>query len=163
MNDRDTESHVVIERSIDAPVELVWAMWTDPAHFAEWYGPTGATITVKAFDVRTGGSRLVCMEMPGPNGSRQMWFAGSFLEVNPPERLSYTEFMSDHEGQPREPFMTTEVRVALHPVDGRTRLVVTHVGIPADSPGAMGWQMALDKLAAYVAETPAGKEPARTP
>ena len=29
---------------------------------------------------------------------------------------------------------------------GRTRLVVTHAGVPADSPGAMGWRMALDEL-----------------
>jgi hypothetical protein len=26
----------------------------------------------------------------------------------------------------------------------------SHVGIPSDSPGATGWTMALDKLAAYV-------------
>jgi hypothetical protein len=28
---------------------------------------------------------------------------------------------------------------------------MTHVGIPQDSPGAAGWAMALDKLAAYIA------------
>ena len=27
---------------------------------------------------------------------------------------------------------------------------MTHVGIPSDSPGAMGWQMAFDKLAAHL-------------
>jgi hypothetical protein len=27
---------------------------------------------------------------------------------------------------------------------------MTHVGIPKDSPGASGWTMAFDKLAAYV-------------
>jgi hypothetical protein len=29
-------------------------------------------------------------------------------------------------------------------------MVMTHAGIPADSPGAAGWAMALDKLAAHV-------------
>ena len=33
---------------------------------------------------------------------------------------------------------------------GRTRMVMTHVGVPAGSPGAMGWTMAFDKLAAYL-------------
>jgi len=28
-------------------------------------------------------------------------------------------------------------------------MVLTHVGIPEDSPGAIGWAMALDKLAAH--------------
>jgi uncharacterized protein YndB with AHSA1/START domain len=35
---------VVIERTFDAPVGLIWQMWTDPDHFAAWYGPDGATI-----------------------------------------------------------------------------------------------------------------------
>jgi len=29
-------------------------------------------------------------------------------------------------------------------------MVMTHAGIPADSPGALGWTMALDKLATYI-------------
>ena len=36
-------------------------------------------------------------------------------------------------------------------LDGSTRMVMTHAGIPADSPGAMGWNMALDKLEAHLA------------
>jgi Activator of Hsp90 ATPase homolog 1-like protein len=43
---------------------------------------------------------------------------------------------------------TTEVRVELENLGGRTKMVLTHAGIPADSPGAAGWAMALDKLAA---------------
>jgi hypothetical protein len=47
--------------------------------------------------------------------------------------------------------LTTEVRVELDDLGGRTKQVLTHTGIPADSPGASGWMMALDKLAAHVA------------
>jgi hypothetical protein len=42
------------------------------------------------------------------------------------------------------------VIVELKEVGGRTRMVMTHVGIPKDSPGAAGWTMAFDKLAALV-------------
>jgi hypothetical protein len=45
---------------------------------------------------------------------------------------------------------TTEVRVELEEVGGRTKMVMTHAGVPSDSPGATGWRMALDKLAAHV-------------
>ena len=45
---------------------------------------------------------------------------------------------------------TTEVRLQLESVGGRTKMVITHAGIPADSPGAAGWAMAFDKLAARV-------------
>jgi hypothetical protein len=45
---------------------------------------------------------------------------------------------------------TTEVRVELEDIGGRTKMVLTHLGIPADSPGAAGWTMALNKLAAHL-------------
>jgi hypothetical protein len=53
-------------------------------------------------------------------------------------------------GMPEGHPTTTEVRVELEDIDERTRMVMTHVGIPADSPGATGWTMAFDKLAAQI-------------
>jgi uncharacterized protein YndB with AHSA1/START domain len=144
-----------IERVLDANVSLVWQMWTEPEHFQAWYGPTGATIPVASMDVRVGGARLVCMEIQTPDGAMQMWFAGEYREVVPTKRLVYTEFVSDEHGRPDAAAApvaheTTEVTVELEDLGDRTRMVLTHAGIPADSPGAMGWTMALDKLSAYV-------------
>jgi uncharacterized protein YndB with AHSA1/START domain len=159
-DDSTSPDAVVIERSFDAPVELIWQMWTDPEHFAAWYGPEGANIPVARMDVRVGGTRLVCMEMHTPGGPMQMWFTGEYREVVENERLVYTESMSDESGNVLTPAdmgmpaghpTTTEVRVELEDVGGRTKMVMTHAGIPAGSPGAAGWATALDKLAAHVA------------
>jgi uncharacterized protein YndB with AHSA1/START domain len=150
---------LVIERSFDAPVKLIWQMWTDPEHFKAWYGPDGATIPVAKMDVRVGGTRLVCMEMQSPDGPVQMWFAGEYREVVENARLVYTESISDEHGNVSSPPdsgtaeghpITTQVHVELEDVGGRTKMVLTHAGIPAGSPGAAGWAMALDKLAAHV-------------
>jgi uncharacterized protein YndB with AHSA1/START domain/DNA-binding transcriptional ArsR family regulator len=162
MTDTDglTDS-VVIERSFDAPVELIWQMWTDPKHFMAWYGPAGASIPVANMDVRVGGARQVCMEVRTPNGPMRMWFVGEFREVIANQRLVYTESMSDGAGNVLSPSdlgmpeghpVTTEVSVELTDVGGRTKMVMTHAGIPADSPGAAGWSMAFDKLDDYVVE-----------
>jgi len=154
-----SQDAVVIERSFDAPVGLIWQMWTDPEHFKKWYGPDGATISVANMDVRVGGTRLIGMEVHTPNGLLQMWFAGEYREVVENERLVYTESMSDENGNASSPSDigmpdghpgTTEVRVELEDLGGRTKMVMTHAGVPRDSPGAAGWTMALDKLAAYV-------------
>ena len=150
---------VVIERHFDAPVELVWKMWTESEHFAAWYGPRGATIPVAKMNVRVGGSRHICMAMETPNGPMQMWFVGEFLEIVANERLVYTEAMSDADGNVISPAQmgmpeghpeTTQVIVELEPVDGKTKMTMTHIGVPADSPGASGWGMAFDKLNAYL-------------
>jgi uncharacterized protein YndB with AHSA1/START domain len=155
-NSGGSEDAVVIERTFDAPVDLIWQMWTVPEHFMAWYGPDGATIPVAKMDVRVGGTRLVCMEMQSANGLTRMWFTGEYREVVQNERLVYTESMSDENGKVSPPPdrgpseghpTTTEVRVELEEVSGRTKMVMTHAGIPADSPGAAGWAMSLDKLA----------------
>jgi uncharacterized protein YndB with AHSA1/START domain len=151
---------VVLERSFDAPVDLIWQMWTDPEHFKGWYGPQGATIPVAKMDVRVGGTRLVCMEMQTPNGPMQMWFTGQYREVVENERLVYTESMADENGNVASPSamgmpeghpIATEIRVELEDLGGRTKMVMTHVGISSDSPGATGWVMAFEKLVAYLA------------
>ena len=154
-----SEDAVVIERTLEAPIGLVWQMWTQPEHFKAWYGPTGASVPVANMDVRVGGSRLVCMEMQTPDGSMQMWFTGEFREVVVNERLVYTDAMSDEDGNVKSPAEmgmpeghpeTTEVIVQLEDLGDRTKMVMTHVGVPADSGGAGGWAMAFDKLVAYI-------------
>ncbi len=151
---------VVIERTLDAPAEFVWNMWTDPAHFQAWYGPDGATIPTANFDASVDGTRHVCMEMNTPNGPMQMWFVGQHREVVENTRLVYTESMSDEEGNIIDPSAmgmpeghpVTEVIVELEEVDGKTKMVMRHVGVPAGSPGEAGWTMALDKLTAYISQ-----------
>jgi uncharacterized protein YndB with AHSA1/START domain len=149
-------------------VALVWQMWTDPEHFAAWYGPSGATVPTVTMDVRVGGPRRLCMEVGTPRGTVQMWFTGEFRDVLHNRRLVYTESMTDEHGNPMPPAdvampdahpTTTEVTVELHDLGDRTRMVMTHAGVPADSAGAAGWRMAFDKLAAQVAH-PAAPEAA---
>jgi uncharacterized protein YndB with AHSA1/START domain len=159
MTDATSANAVVIERSFDEPAASIWRLWTQPEHFAAWWGPDGAAVSVVTMDVRVGGRRLVGMSMQTPGGEMRMWFTGEHLEVVVNERLVYTESMCDEDGTvilpadmgmpPGHP-ATTTVTVELREVAGRTTMVLTHAGIPADSPGAAGWQMALDKLTGYV-------------
>jgi uncharacterized protein YndB with AHSA1/START domain len=150
MPEQSTDDAVVIERLVDAPIAQVWSMWTDPEHFAAWYGPAGATCGAVRFDVRPGGERVVSMTVPTPAGERTMWFVGEHLDVREPGLLVYTETMSDADGGAPQSAATT-VRVELTAAAGRTHLRLTHHGVPAGSPGATGWQMALDKLQAALA------------
>ena len=135
MSDDKGGQNLVIERTLEAPPELIWKMWTEPEHFAAWYGPGGATIPVAKMDVRVGGIRLLCMEMTTPDGTMQMWFTGEYLEVIENQRLVYTDSMSDENGNVMSPEQmgmpeghptTTEVRVEIEHVSGGTRMVLTH-------------------------------------
>ena len=156
-NSTISEDAVVIERTFDAPVDLIWKMWTDSEHFKSWYGPNGFTVPVADMDMRVGGKRLICMA--SPDGSMKMWTTGEHMEIVPNERLVYTESPADEKGNVVSPSAmgmpdgypaTTEVTVLLEDLGGRTKMVMTHAGVPADSPGASGWNQAFDKLADHI-------------
>ena len=121
--------------------------------------PMGATIPTCNMDVQVGGKRLICMAMDTPNGPMQMWFTGEYKEIVPNTRLVYTEAMSDEEcnakspaemGMPEGSPASTDVVVELEDLGGKTKMSMTHVGVPADSPGGAGWGMAFDKLTTYI-------------
>ena len=152
---------VQIVRTFDAPIDLIWAMWTEAEHFANWYGPMGAKIPKAEMDVKVGGRRHIAMEMDTPRGPMKMFFVGEYREIVPKTRLVYTESMADADGKPMTAeqmgmptgaHMETSIVVELEDLGGRTKMTMTHVGVPADSPGGQGWAMAIDKLQARVAE-----------
>ncbi len=150
---------VVIERTLAASTEQVWRMWADQDQFAQWYGPEGMSVPVAEMDVVVGGRRRICMA--SGDGAMKMWFVGTFTEIVPGERLVYTESMADEDGNVLSPAAmgmpdghpeTTEITVVLKDLgDGRTHMTMTHAGVPADSPGATGWNMAFDKLVRHLA------------
>ncbi|WP_299556080.1 SRPBCC domain-containing protein [uncultured Tateyamaria sp.] len=153
----DNQNWVRIEREFDAPLELVWQMWTVPELFKQWYGPNGMSVPAVEMDVTVGGTRKVCMAMTSPDRAMSMWFTGVYKEVNAPSRLVYTESMCDEAGNiipPQNMGMPegfpdiTEVIVELSHVDGKTKMIMVHVGVAEGSAGSGGWNQAFDKLAA---------------
>ena len=150
---------LLIERVFDAPIEAVWKMWTDPALYQQWYGPNGMNIPVAEMDVVIGGKRKICMEMKMPERTMTMWFSGEYKEIQEPTRLVYTESMCDQDGNiisPQKMGMpeghpeTTQISVELSDENGKTRMKLVHIGVPADSGGAGGWKQAIDKMASLL-------------
>jgi len=142
---------VILTRIFDAPVELVWAAWTDPRHMARWWGPKGFTNPVCELDVRQGGA--IRIHMRAPNGQVHP-MTGTFEEVIPPERLVFTSVARDLDGNP---LIEGHNIITFEDVDGKTRLTVQSraVGVAPVAPQMiagmeMGWRQSLDRLAELV-------------
>jgi len=56
-----------LSRMLDAPIELVWEIWTEPGHIAKWWGPDGFTNTIRTMNVTPGGEWDLVMH--GPDGT----------------------------------------------------------------------------------------------
>jgi uncharacterized protein YndB with AHSA1/START domain len=152
---------IVIERTFDAPIDRIWQLWTQPEHFKHWYGPAGFTVTIIEMDVRVGGKHLFCMEKQTPDGIMKFWTVGEYTAIVPNERLVYTDSMADEHGNvllpsafgmPDDYPTLTEITVLLEDFGGRTKMLMTHAGVPANEEGASaGWEQAFDKLADHIA------------
>lgn len=146
---------VKVSREIDAPIDTVWRMWTDPEMFKQWYGPMGMSVPTAEMDVTVGCTRKICMEMKSAERTMSMWFIGVYKEVTRPTRLVYTESMCTQDGtlippasmgMPEGTPEITEVIVDLSEENGKTIMTMVHVGVQEGTAGDGGWNQAIDKL-----------------
>lgn len=80
------DREIVTERLLNAPREVVFKVWSDPAHISRWWGPNGFTTTTSKMDFRPGGQwRFV---MHGPDG-RDYKNLIVYSEIKAPEQIAY--------------------------------------------------------------------------
>jgi uncharacterized protein YndB with AHSA1/START domain len=73
-------------RVLDAPVELVWEVWTTREHVEQWWGPKGFKSRIDLMEVRPGGEWH--MVIHGPDGKEYV-VRSVFKEVVPLKRMVY--------------------------------------------------------------------------
>jgi uncharacterized protein YndB with AHSA1/START domain len=119
------------ERTLVAPLELVWRLWTTAAGLDEWFAPDGFQSRVSDLALRPGGQLRYTMTATAPAQVEFLRNAGmplssevrkTFSEVTPPNRLAYRSMIDFVPG--REPYehLTT---VDIEPVGDRTKVVMT--------------------------------------
>src|SRR5436309_2847522 len=82
-----SDTEIRIERTFDAPRQLVWEAYTDPELLPEWLGPRELTMTVDEFDFRPGGSYRFVHRSPDGN---EFAFFGEIHEVDEPNYVVRT-------------------------------------------------------------------------
>ena len=81
------EPAIVLRRFVDAPPELVFAVWTEPEHLRNWWGPRQFELVVCESDPRAGGRYRFVQRAPD---GQEHTFHGTYLEVDRPQRLVRT-------------------------------------------------------------------------
>jgi uncharacterized protein YndB with AHSA1/START domain len=155
----------VINRSFDAPIDVMFAMWTNPKHFSQWLAPTGFQMEFIKSDIKAGGNTLYFMT----NGNLKFYGRAEYLTIEKPGHIVYTQQFCDENAKiSRHPLAPTWPETMLTTVDlseegaGRTRVTVTWEAHGATTPeeldafikskGGMtqGWTGSFDKLDAYL-------------
>jgi uncharacterized protein YndB with AHSA1/START domain len=92
---RKSDRELVVTRTFDAPVHLVFEAWSKPELFKQWWVPksVGMSLLSCDMDIRTGGTYRLVFSHPAFDQS--MAFFGTYKEVTPHKRLVWTNEDSD--------------------------------------------------------------------
>ena len=91
-----TDVEIVMSRTFDAPRELVFQAHSSCEHLSNWWGPRDTKVLDCEVDFRPGGSwKVVLDHAEGP-----ITFFGEYLEIVPPEKISWTFGFNDEPGGP---------------------------------------------------------------
>jgi uncharacterized protein YndB with AHSA1/START domain len=142
---------LVTTRVFDAPRELVFRAWTDPAHLRRWWGPKGFTNPRCEVDARAGGT--IRIDMRAPDGTIHP-MTGEFIEIVEPERLVFKTEALDRNGEP----MFRVLNTITFAEEGKKTRLTAHVKVISVVPDAapylsgmeMGWSMMLDRLEEFL-------------
>lgn len=131
---------VIIERTFNGPVELVWEIWTEPEYILQWFGgdPNGTVLTA-VNDVKPGGTFRISFN--DSDGTMHTAF-GKYLEVVKHSILKYTwEWQS-------EPGHVSDVWVVFEPMGDQSKITLTHFNLSPESAHGYhaGWNNAIDKI-----------------
>ena len=81
----DDKERFIINRSFEAPIEMIFKMWTDPNHFSKWLPPKGFNMSFMRAEVRPGSSSFY--EMTSLDGKVKMYGRVEYLEIKRPDLL----------------------------------------------------------------------------
>ena len=160
------KENFVINRTFDAPIDLMFKMWTDPKHFSQWLAPTGFSMNFIRADIKTGGNTFYFMSN---DSGMKMYGRAKYLEVKSPDHIVYTqEFCDENEKPARHPMaptwpatMLTTVQLTEEGAD-KTRVTITWETYGDTTPEELatfikeragmtqGWTGSFDKLEAYL-------------
>lgn len=122
---------VVIERTYDAGIEDLWALWATKEGFESWWGPEGFRVAVHALEPRAGGrleydmiaatpEMIAAMEQMGQPASHNT--KGWYDEFRPHTRLTLKHLIDFVAG--KAPYETL-IEVEFEALGDRARMVVT--------------------------------------
>lgn len=142
------DDELLITRTFDAPVEIVYSMWSDVEHFKRWMGPERFTCPQAELDFRVGGTyrAMILSEKNGEN-----WFGGTYREIVPNKRLVFT-FAWDNDGPSSG--VETLVTIEFRDRGGKTEQVfhqTPFLSVERRDSHIGGWNSSFVKLGTYAA------------
>lgn len=96
-------NHVVVTRIFDAPVEMVWKIWTDPELVKRWWGPDRFTCPRADINFEVGAFSIVCMRSPKEFGLGDSYSIWNYKKIIPFQEIEFIQNLADANGNKMAP------------------------------------------------------------
>lgn len=87
---------IKVQRSFNAPIDLVWSAWTEAEILDKWWAPKPWRAETKSMDFKEGGRWLYCMI--GPEGERH-WALFDYDKIIKEKSFSGSDAFCDENAQ----------------------------------------------------------------
>ena len=139
---------LVLVRTFDAPLAMVFGVWSDPEHVKDWWNPGGFVAPVYEMDFRVGGAYRFCIRRDG----KDSWAHGVYREIDAPRRIVQTfQWDSGDAAQDRP----TVITLTFEPLgDDATRMTFRQEAFATDDARhqhGQGWSGVLESFAGFLA------------
>ena len=116
------DREIVFTRAFAAPCQLVWDAYTDCKHLIHWWGPAGWELTHCELELRVGGTWHYCMAGTYEGSYMESWGLGTYVELDGPHRLVYSDAFSDKDGNVNPDMPESLNTITFEAVDGGTMM-----------------------------------------
>ena len=115
---------MTLTADFDAPVERLWAAFTEPQQLERFWGPPGWPARFPTFDFSVGGRAVYYMTSPQGEKSYGSW---EFLEIDAPRGFTVLDNFANEDGAPLEGMPVMRVVFTFEPTATGSRMVnVSH-------------------------------------
>ena len=140
-----------LKHIFDAPIEHVFAAWTNTELLAEWFGPENFTVTTANINLQVGGKYLLILQSPE---GKNIEHSGKYVEINPPTKLIFTWLLADQAcGGCENQLTETLVSIHFKPIGRTTEIMLTHERLPSKEACAgheFGWNSSFNSLKTFL-------------
>ena len=121
----DPERDLEISRIIKAPRAAVWAAWSQPEQFAQWWVPHPEVCRIVTMDLRPGGG-MVTEIATSAGGEFGPHMNACYLDVIEGRRIVFTNALTGGWRPAEQPFITAVITLDDHDLGTAYRAVVMH-------------------------------------
>lgn len=94
---------IYVSRVFNAPIEMLWQIWTDPELVKRWWGPKDFAAPMARMDFREGGTSMVSMKAPDEMGGQEWYSLWKYVKIVAHEYIEFIQNLADSNGKETDP------------------------------------------------------------